>query len=193
MKTFSWLLGFVMIGCAGTPEPTTGNGGASNAGGAGTIGGSSSSGGSANCNCLNGAYNPVCGVNGTTYDAHCGDVCVPVAIACQGACPCTVGSTGGSSSQGGSSAVGTGGGAALGSTFDCHGSTCTVGQSYCYSFIGGIPGSTTSYNCRNLPASCADATDCTCLCANTYPGCSPSQGCSCGASDGQINMSCAGS
>lgn len=192
MKTFSWLMGLVMIGCAGSPGTATGIGGASSAGGAGTTGGTSGTGGSANCNCVNGAYRPACGVNGTTYDAHCGDVCVPVAIACQNACPCSSDSSGGSSSQGGSSAIDTGGGTPIGSTFDCHGSTCTVGQSYCYSFIGGVPGSTTSYSCRSLPESCANATDCTCLCANTFPGCSPVQGCTCGATDGQIHMSCAG-
>ena len=40
------------------------------------------------CECAIGAYVPVCGVDGMTYDAACGRQCVPVAIACQGECPC---------------------------------------------------------------------------------------------------------
>ena len=41
-----------------------------------------------NCDCLLGAYRPACGVDGMTYDATCGDACVPVAIACHNECPC---------------------------------------------------------------------------------------------------------
>jgi hypothetical protein len=40
------------------------------------------------CDCPLGAYRPVCGVDGTTYDATCGNECVPVDIACNGECPC---------------------------------------------------------------------------------------------------------
>lgn len=40
------------------------------------------------CDCQRGAYIPVCGADGTTYDATCGRVCVPAAIACNGECPC---------------------------------------------------------------------------------------------------------
>jgi hypothetical protein len=42
----------------------------------------------ADCNCARGAYVPVCGADGQTHDASCGQACVPVAIACQGPCPC---------------------------------------------------------------------------------------------------------
>jgi hypothetical protein len=40
------------------------------------------------CDCALGAYIPVCGVDGQTYDATCGRDCVSVEIACDGECPC---------------------------------------------------------------------------------------------------------
>ena len=48
----------------------------------------SSTGSGGDCECAKGAYVPVCGVDGMTYDAACGRQCVPVPIACQGECPC---------------------------------------------------------------------------------------------------------
>lgn len=60
--------------------------GSSGSGGSGA--GNSSSSASGSCNCSGGAYLPVCGVDGQTYDATCGEHCVPVDIACEGECPC---------------------------------------------------------------------------------------------------------
>lgn len=51
------------------------------------------------CDCVRGAYVPVCGVDGETYDATCGRECVEVQIACSGPCPCTDCTVGGCSGQ----------------------------------------------------------------------------------------------
>ncbi len=40
------------------------------------------------CQCLVGAYVPLCGQDGVTYDAACGRACVTAPIACDGQCPC---------------------------------------------------------------------------------------------------------
>lgn len=59
-------------------------------------GGDSGSDTGAGCNCLNGAYVPVCGVDGMTYDATCGVECVAVEIECMSECPCGTSSEGSS-------------------------------------------------------------------------------------------------
>jgi len=68
------------------------SGGASSGGAGGTgDGGSLGTGGvPAICGC-DAVTVLVCGVDGQTYDAGCGDICVPVEIACQGECPCEEG------------------------------------------------------------------------------------------------------
>jgi len=63
------------------------SGGAAGSGGA-AAGGSQGTGGLPGiCSC-EAAEVPVCGVDGETYSIACGEVCVPVEIACSGACPC---------------------------------------------------------------------------------------------------------
>ena len=74
-------------GGGGTGGTATGSGG--NAGGGGNSGGGGGNvGGGDPCDCRVGAYVPVCGEDGMTYDAACGEQCVPVPIECDGACPC---------------------------------------------------------------------------------------------------------
>ena len=100
-----------------TPITTTSRGGASGFGGERASGGSTSTSTLSNaCGCLSGAYQPVCGTNGTTYDATCGDVCVPVAIACRNACPC---GTGGTTGQGTGTVTGKGAGETCGGNSEC--------------------------------------------------------------------------
>lgn len=68
------------------------SGGTPSSGGDTSSGGDMSSGGGtggavSGCDC-DAPYLPACGADGMTYDAGCGDECVPVDIACQGVCPC---------------------------------------------------------------------------------------------------------
>jgi len=101
-------------GSAGTGTGASGRGGSSRGGsgvGGSAAGATGTSGSSANnCNCLRGAYLPVCGADGNTYDAVCGMDCVPVEISCQGACPCGSGGSAGSGGSGASSGAGGGAG-----------------------------------------------------------------------------------
>lgn len=81
---------------SGDGDGDAGGDGGSVSGGATSTGGSASTGGEqsgsgglpAICQC-DAMSIPVCGVDGTTYDAGCGDECVPVEIECQGMCPCS--------------------------------------------------------------------------------------------------------
>jgi hypothetical protein len=73
-----------LVACSSEVVFDEGSGGAAGA----TSAQASSTGSGDDCGCAVGAYVPVCGVDGNTYDAACGRHCVPVAIACQGECPC---------------------------------------------------------------------------------------------------------
>jgi len=121
---------------AGSPAGLGGNNsgiGGNQAGGAtGTTGPATNP-----CNCLRGAYGPACGVDGKTYDATCGDICVPVAIACRRVCPCESAGAGGTGGQGSSTSTTTG--KAVGQ--DCAAaSECATGLLCCYPCgTGGCP------------------------------------------------------
>ena len=52
--------------------------------------------------------------------------------------------TGGAGGRGGSTGTGGGGGVGVGGSYACGSDTCLTGQTYCYTFIGGVFGSTAS-------------------------------------------------
>ncbi len=87
MTRFAWWLAsfsLLALACGGNADTVFEGGGAS--GGAGGAGGAG--GGQGQCSCEAAPW-LVCGVDGETYDAACGESCVPVDIACQHACPCS--------------------------------------------------------------------------------------------------------
>jgi hypothetical protein len=96
------------------------------------------------CNCLEGAYVPVCGVDEMTYDATCGNECVPVEIACMGECPCP--------------------------TLACGEEECGVEMPVCTEVSGGAE-PTVSYSCGVLPRTCAGVEDPDCACVQPGGGC----------------------
>ncbi len=188
----------LLTACGGvSPELSGSLGGAGNQDGSTSTAGNSGVGGGTgpNCNCVLGAYRPACGVDGKIYDSTCGDSCVPVAIACHSACPCSSGGVGGSTGQGGSGASSTGGSESLGTAFACGTGTCNVGATYCYQYYPGVAGATSSGpSCSQLASPCANATDCSCVCSHFTPSgnCNPVNGCSCSSTNGEIHLTCAG-
>jgi hypothetical protein len=93
--------------------------------------------GGPDCDCMLGAYAPVCGVDGMTYDSICGMECVPVDIACEGECPCT--------------------------GFMCGEMACERGEQVCRTTTGGPAGSRPSYQCETVPEPCLPDPDCSCF------------------------------
>ncbi len=90
------LIAGVLLACSGTAvidfEDDRASAGAGSGAGSSSVGpgpGSSGVGGGVDPSCACDAPPwPVCGADGSTYDAGCGDDCVPVAVVCDGACPC---------------------------------------------------------------------------------------------------------
>lgn len=113
--------------------------------------------------------------------------------------------TGGAGGNGGTTGTGTGGiggqsgSGAVGGGYACGSDTCVVGQTYCYSFSGGVPGSGTSRSCMPVPAACTSNPHCPCVCPPpdgggfgcAFQGGVPSS-CYCSESLGQLSVMCAG-
>jgi hypothetical protein len=107
----------------------------------------------------------------------------------------------GSGGSGGKGSGGASGGAGGVQSYSCGSDTCTVGQSFCYSYTPGTAGST-GRSCQTTPTACASApTSCACLCPpapGTAFGCVPvgtGQGnfCTCDDTNGVVKVSCEGS
>jgi len=109
------------------------------------------------------------------------------------------GSTGAAGAGAGAGGGGSGGGAgATQTSYACGSDTCTTGQSFCYSFSGGVPGSGTSRSCTTLPAGCTATPTCACVCPPTtgptgdcsYSGAIGSSFCTCSETGGTLTVSC---
>lgn len=104
----------------------------------------------------------------------------------------------GGAATGGVGGAAAGGGAGAGPPITCGSSTCDATTSFCRSYIGGIPGSTTSYSCVGFSGACSADRTCACVCPPSsnpaigcvYPG-GLSGHCNCGDSNG-VRISCAG-
>jgi hypothetical protein len=109
--------------------------------------------------------------------------------------------SGGAAGSGAGGTSGGSGGVAGSQTYSCGYDTCTVGQSFCYSYAPGTAGPA-GLNCQPTPSACASAaTSCACLCPPSTSlglgcvpfGMNPSAFCTCEDTDGVVNVSCAGS
>ena len=106
---------------------------------------------------------------------------------------------GGSGGSGGKSAEGGTSGSGGAKTYDCGSDTCTVGDSYCYTYYPGSTGGQPGHSCQPTPAACTSTpTSCACLCPPSDPGgCVPvgpigPLHCSCSDTGGVANVTCGG-
>ena len=171
MKALRAAIALLVVLYAACGSSTNGTGSAGNAGASGQAG---STGGAAGTNAQGGA-------GGTTGQG---------------------GADGGAAgTTGGGGAAGTGGrdaGAAM--SYACGSDTCMPGQTFCYSFSGGVPGSGTSRSCKTVPAACAKNPPCACLCPPvaapafgcSYVGGSASGSCTCSEANAELTVTCAG-
>jgi hypothetical protein len=132
--------------CNASSDTTTAasSGEASGSGEASESGGAETTMGIDPCDCPLGAYVPACGVDGMTYDATCGNECVPVEIACMAECPCP--------------------------TLVCGEAECGAAMPVCTEVSGGAE-PTVSYSCGVLPETCAAVEDPSCECVEPGGGC----------------------
>jgi hypothetical protein len=157
----AWTI-MLAAGCGSEASDTSGAGAMSNADAA-----------DVDCGCARGAYVPVCGADGKTYDAACGTSCVPVYIACHGECPCP--DAGGDAADA-STKSDTGG------PSGCHVNTdCETGQ---VCFVG------VSTTCQNSTGSCVSRLSAQCA-QSVGAGC-PCLDVSAGACNGNSGGYCAG-
>jgi hypothetical protein len=115
-----------------------------------------------------------------------------------GGCPygITLGNGGGGGDPSGGQA-----GPTCATTFDCDDNLCLLGQEFCYGDIGHLvgtgacggggaaqPGNT--YTCRSLPAICIGNPICDCVCPQG--NCGIPIFCTCGSTDGALQIDCSG-
>jgi hypothetical protein len=110
------------------------------------------------------------------------------------------GMSGGGGGSAGKAVGGGSGGTGGNQMFSCGSDTCTIGESFCYSYTPGTAGPT-GLSCEATPAACSSTpASCACLCppsSNTAFGCVPAgmgavNFCSCTDTGGVVHVSCAG-
>jgi pilus assembly protein FimV len=108
------------------------------------------------------------------------------------------GAAGTPGAAGAGGAAGTSGGAGITGTFSCGPSQkCTLGSDYCAIQEPSTSTQTAEYGCEPLPAGCAGATDCACLCPSGGASCprfpfALTYLCVCGGSSGALTVDCNG-